>query len=365
MSTRARVRALLDQVGRGLLLCVVVGLLKRPTPQHRQAAPERTLGRGDSHHHQFLEPPSWQWSSKHPSHSRAVRDLRRIRLPWRWRPRSCQRDVGSRLRGGRRDVAGDPGAGSALDGATSVKDQVASGSATGSPGSCCWRGRRSPFARLSIDDENAGIATLAVIASAFDAIQLVGSLIDRGGRPQHSAGAHLSEASRLAAPVERRIGAGSCSPPRRYGFGDPAQHAAENELMDGAQRYQYASPTYPAGSNTVVWRIERPGQAGVTSNCSHRRPGIFISAARRRRRPARAPRRARSRRCRRPQVVGTRRPRRNPTPPPSGSSSPRSLQNQSGRIPAGPPPIRSIGSKARGRAGPTPIAREETSRLPN
>jgi hypothetical protein len=39
-------------------------------------------------------------------------------------------------------------------------------------------------------DENAGITTLAVIASAFT-IQLVGSLIERGGRPQHSASAHL------------------------------------------------------------------------------------------------------------------------------------------------------------------------------
>jgi hypothetical protein len=35
---------------------------------------------------------------------------------------------------------------------------------------------------------NAGITALAVIASAFT-IQLFGSLIDRGGRPQHSAGA--------------------------------------------------------------------------------------------------------------------------------------------------------------------------------
>ena len=78
--------------------------------------------------------------------------------------------------------------GLALDGATWVKDQVALRLGYRLARILLLAG--ATIAVREAVDENAGIATLAVIASAFT-IQLVGSLIDRGGRPQHSAGAHL------------------------------------------------------------------------------------------------------------------------------------------------------------------------------
>jgi hypothetical protein len=84
----------------------------------------------------------------------------------------------------------------------------------------------------------------------------------------------------------------------------------------GNSTYQYSKPGNPTGSNTAVWWTTEPLPAGTTSNSSQARPGTFISAASLTRRPgSKASTRQKSRASPTASALGSRRPRRIPTPP--------------------------------------------------
>jgi hypothetical protein len=71
--------------------------------------------------------------------------------------------------------------------------------------------------------------------------------------------APASKASQLAAPLNCRIGAGIRASLRRDGSGDPAKHAPENELMDGA-------PEIPVREPDVSGRVKHGGLADASAS---------------------------------------------------------------------------------------------------
>ena len=95
-------------------------------------------------------------------------------------------------------------------------------------------------------------------------------------------------------------------------------------LWTGYSAYQYSRPARPCGSKMAVCRTTLPSPSPRTSNCSHARPGTFISArSRRRRSRSIASTRQKSTASPSCSVSGSRRPRRIPGPPTSRSANPR------------------------------------------